>query len=242
MKKPETSNLIVPAVITLIAFSITFLLGKAMDLLTLRAVIIGTGLFVLITLAIIGLVLMFVRSLERESTNMLATSHREEVDHLIQGFRMLIPPTEHTWLLRDNDIERIEGEVKGEDIWIVSPDMHFDVVERTFQKVTKKNFQRGITYTYIVPKSYRMQARIKILRKTYAAYSTQVKIKELPEETFRQLAITHIDIYDPDAQDARVFLQLPIKERGYWIELSQDEAHGIIGRFRKFVDQDDPAN
>jgi hypothetical protein len=242
MKKPGTSELIVGAIIAVIASSMTFLLGKANELLKPMSFTIGTALFAVIVLAIIVLVLMFVRAWEHETMNALTTSHREEVEHLIQGFRKLIPPIKHSWLLRDDDIERIEGEVSGKDIWIVSPDMHFDLIEKTFQNVTKKNFQKGITYTYIVPKTYQMQARINMLRRTYASYLSQVEIKELPEETFRQLAITHIDIYDPNAEDARVFLQLPIEERGYWIELTQDEAHGIIGRFRGFVDQDTVAS
>lgn len=236
-------------VATLILLLISVLVAKALDVFAFKPVIIGSVIFVSIICGIVGLVLEFQRNSHQEEivalsishraeVEALSASHRDEIDFLIQKLQAIIPPPTFTWLLSDADIAKIEAKVKGQDIWIVSPDMHFDVIERTFQNVTKKNFQRGITYTYIVPKSYQMQARINILRRIYASYLSQVKIKELPEETFRQLAITHIDIYDPNAEDAKVFLQLPIKERGYWIELPQDEAHGIIGRFRRFVDQD----
>lgn len=152
-----------------------------------------------------------------------------------------ILPDEFKWLLNDADIAKIEGKVKGKDIWIISPDLHYDLIKRNFQALTKRNFKRGITYTYIVPKSEEMQALIPALLSAYESYLEQVKIKQVPEETFRLLAVTHIDIYDPDMSNKegpRVFLELPVKQKGYWIEVSQGAALGIIGRFRKIVEDE----
>jgi hypothetical protein len=145
------------------------------------------------------------------------------------------------WLHSDAELARIEGKVKGKDIWIISPDLHYDLIKRNFQTLTKRNFKKGITYTYIVPKSEQMQALIPALQKAYESYLDQVKIKQVPEETFRLLAVTHIDIYDPNLSNKegpRVFLELPIQQRGYWIEVSRDAALGIIGRFKKIVDDE----
>ncbi len=133
---------------------------------------------------------------------------------------------------------KFEGKVNVREIWIVSPDLELDAVGRTFRSVTRKNLEKGIKYTFIVPRSELVQSRIYMLEGEYKRYSALVRIKQVPESDFRLLAVTHIDIYTPNTAEARVFLQLPVKQRGYWIELSRDDAHSLIGRFGKIAEDE----
>lgn len=249
MKKPETNEVLIATVTAVIVLLIGFLTGKGLDMLSFKAVGIGIGVFIVIVLGIVGLVLIVQRASQQQELGALSDSHREEVaalgashgqeiSFLIERLHALIPPPTFSWLLCDADIAQIEAEVSGTDIWIVSPDLHFDVIEGNFQAVTKKNFARGITYTYIVPLSHRMRARVNMLRHVYADYLPQVKIRQVPEDAFRLLAVATIDVYDPNSGGARVFLQLPIEQRGYWIEMSRDDAHSLIGRFREYAEDE----
>jgi len=249
MKKPEPSDLLIAAATAVILILISFLAGKALDLLNKRAALTGIGIFLIIVLGIVALVIVVQRASQQQDLEVLSTSHRhevetlaashrEEISSLIERLRGIIPPPTFKWLLSDPDIARIEGEVSGTDIWIVSPDLHFDVIEGSFQELTKKNFARGITYTYIVPKTHRMRGRVATLRHVYADYLSQVKVRQVPEDSFRLLAVASIDVYDPKGERARVFLQLPVDQRGYWIELSRDDADSFIGRFMEIAEDE----
>ena len=231
MKRLDANDILIKMVPPLVVLLIGTVIAKALGLLKFQHVVIGAVILFLIVVGI-GVLMLLV---ERRS-------HQEDINDLIERLRAVIPPPGFDWVLSDADIASIEGKVKGSEIWIVSPDLHYDLIKRNFQDLTKKNFKRGITYTYIVPKSEPMHALIPILKQVYSPYLGQIRIRQIPEETFRVLAVTHIDIYNPNMshnEGARVFLELPVKQRGYWVEVSQDAALGLIGRFRKIVEDED---
>ena len=249
MRKPQTRELLWGTVTVLILLLISILAAKALDRLDWKPVIIGSVTFAMLVCGVVTLVLKFQHTSHQEEIQGLAKSHRDEVDalsaehraeidFLIQKLQGIIPPPSFKWLLSDADVARIEAKVKAKEIWIVSPDLHFDVIEGSFQALTKRNFVRGITYTYIVPKEDRIQARVTMLQHVYADYLSQVKIRQVPKDELRVLAIGTIDFYDPYTEHARVFLQLPVAQRGYWIEVSREDAHSLIGRFRRIAEDE----
>lgn len=230
MNKPEKSDLLIGTITAAIILAISILVGKAMDLVALKTVVIGIVIFVVIILGIVSIVHLVQQA-----------SHDEELGVLFRDLQQLIPPTGFEWLHRNADLSQIESQVKGKDIWIVSPDFNHDLIQKDFQALTKENFKRGITYTYIIPKSEAMYALVPALRHAYAEYLDQIKIRHVPEDVFRVLAVTHIDIYNPNMSDnegVRVFLELPVRQKGYWVEISQEAALGIVGRFRKFAEDE----
>jgi hypothetical protein len=66
---------------------------------------------------------------------------------------------------------------------------------------------------------------------------------KIPPDKFRILTSAHIVIYNPNmdgGQNPQVFLELPIDERGhgkgFWVKVADEPAFGLVGRFRKIIE------
>jgi hypothetical protein len=73
-----------------------------------------------------------------------------------------------------------------------------------------------------------------------AAGSKSSKIatnNKTPSEQFRSLAVTDYLIINADSYEVQVFLELPVKPRGYWIKVDAEAAMGFVMRFRPLADQ-----
>ena len=84
-----------------------------------------------------------------------------------------------------HDLER-----KSKEIWVVSPNLHFDVNDRSFQKVLKQNHVEKTKYRYIVPNSVEVRANLEKYKKKYK--KSEKDINEmfllLPESEFSPFA------------------------------------------------------
>lgn len=230
MKKPETNDLLIGTVTAVLVLLVSLVVGKALDLLNLKTVAIGISICIVIILGIVGLFYVI------EHTN-----HRDEIDSIVKRLKEIIPATAFPWLRSDGELMDIESRIKCKEIWIVSPDLSHDTVRADIQRAVKKNIKRGVAYTYILPKTEAMNTLLPALRKLFASNINQLKIKQIPEETFRYLTIRHIAIYNPCMDDdnaPQVFIELPIKGYGYWAETSQDVGIALTGRIRKLLEEE----
>jgi len=58
---------------------------------------------------------------------------------------------------------------------------------------------------------------------------------------FRSLTIRHVAIYNPCMEDdsvPQVFIELPIKGYGYWVEVGQDIGLALTGRIRRLIEDE----
>ncbi len=92
-----------------------------------------------------------------------------------------------------HDLER-----KSKEIWVVSPNLHFDVNDRSFQKVLKQNHVEKTKYRYIVPNSVEVRANLEKYKKKYK--KSEKDINEmfllLPESEFSPF-LNECAIYGP---------------------------------------------
>jgi hypothetical protein len=73
------------------------------------------------------------------------------------------------------------------------------------------------------------------IKKFFLTHPEQLTIKWIPLPHFKNLVVTHFLVINPEADEnnpLRVFLELPIKERDYWIEVSHETAYKFAERFR----------
>jgi hypothetical protein len=230
MKKPETNDLLIGTATAILVLLVSLVVGKALDLLDLKTVLIGTAICVVIVLGIVGLFYIVEHM-----------SHKEEIDSLVKRLKEIIPATVFPWLRSDAEMMEIESRVKCKEVWVVSPDLSHDTVRADIQRAVKKNIKRGITYTYILPKTEAINALLPALRNLFASSINQLKVKQIPENVFRSLTIRHMVIYNPCMDDdnaPQVFIELPVKGYGYWIEVYQDAGIALTGRIRTLIEEE----
>jgi hypothetical protein len=76
------------------------------------------------------------------------------------------------------------------------------------------------------------------LKQIAASKPNQVHITEVAADEFRTLAVTDYLILNPDSVGVQVFLELPITARGYWIQVDDEAAVGLVVRFRRFASRE----
>jgi len=226
----QTNDLLIGTVTAILVLLVSLVVGKALDLLDLKTVAIGTFICIVIVLGIVGLFHVIEHA-----------SHKDEIDIVVKRLNELIPPTGFSWLLSDAGLIDMESKVKCKEVWIISPDLSHDTVRADIQRAVKKNIKRGVTYTYILPKTEAISALLPSLRNLFASNDSQLKVTQIPEEGFRYLTIRHIAIYNPNMENdnaPQVFIELPIKGCGYWAEIAQDAGIALTGRIKKLIKEE----
>jgi len=233
MKKPTLPDFLIPA-LGIVVLLVSIVISKAYDLLGLPRVAIGTGVVAVIVLILGSIAVGFA-----------ANIHRQEIDTVLQHLESIIPPTGFDWLLSDSDLAAAEAHARGDQIWIVSPDLRNVTGQGVISDAVKSNVKRGITYTYIVPKSDVVQGLLPGLRQVFKSNPKRLRLVQLPENEFRLLSVTHVAVFNATlvgGQAPEVFLELPIedkegtRDRGYWIQVAHEAALGFTGRFRRIAE------
>lgn len=143
--------------------------------------------------------------------------------------------TGFSWLYSRDDLERIEAEDTCKRIWIVTPDLYRHALAPEAKDGLQRNIERGVHYTFVTDADA-TDIAAQALRQLASARSDQVRIQDIPEDEFRRLAATDYIILNPDGVSPRVFLELPIAIRGYWIEVESEAAIYFVTRFRSLAD------
>jgi hypothetical protein len=148
--------------------------------------------------------------------------------------------TGYKWLYTPGDLSRIEVSADCKSIWVVTPSPYQDLQNTCIKNVVQKNIGRGIRYTFILPSSDTTEEVSETLQHIFSSHSEQLTIKEIPHQKFHSLAVTHYLVLNPEEDDhypLKVFLELPLKQRDYWMEVENEAAFGFAARFRKMVEE-----
>lgn len=149
--------------------------------------------------------------------------------------------TGYKWLYTPGDLSRIEVSADCKSIWVVTPSPYQDLQNTCVKNLVQKNIGRGISYTFILPSSDTIKEVNERLQHIFSSHSEQLTIKEIPHQEFHSLAVTHYLVLNPEEDDhypLRVFLELPLKQRDYWMEVENEAAFGFAARFRKMVEEE----
>jgi hypothetical protein len=100
--------------------------------------------------------------------------------------------------------------------------------------------EREISYTFIIPHSEEMSPK-EVLLQMAESKPGQIYINDsLRAVEFHGLAVTDYLIVNADSVEPQVFLELPIKSRGYWTKVDDEAARGFVIRFRKYTHEVQP--
>jgi hypothetical protein len=73
------------------------------------------------------------------------------------------------------------------------------------------------------------------LKRISAGKVGKILFNEVPEDEFREAAVTDYIILNPDTDSMMVFLELPISAGGFWIKVKEDSANSLVVRFKKLA-------
>ena len=92
-------------------------------------------------------------------------------------------------------------EKAAEEVWIVSPDLHYDTENDTFKNIVKHNLHKGKKYRYIVPATTSVNKHITKYQKdqTIPKDLTNEMFLILPESEFNPF-LNELAIYNPNTK------------------------------------------
>ena len=149
--------------------------------------------------------------------------------------------TGYKWLYTPGDLSNIEVHADCKAIWVVTPSPYQDLQNTCIKNVVHNNIGRGIRYTFILPSSDAIEEVSETLQHIFSLHLEQLTIKTIPPEKFHSLAVTHYLVLNPEEDEnyaLRVFLELPLKQRDYWMEVESEAAYGFADRFRKMIEEE----
>jgi hypothetical protein len=139
------------------------------------------------------------------------------------------------WLYNADDVARRQEDLTTKTVWIVTADVYRNVLNDGLKKALQRNLDRTLTYTFIMPASEAGSAAKDALKRISAGKPGKILFNEIPEDAFREAAVTDYIILNPDMDSMTVFLELPISAGGFWIKVKEDSANSLVGRFRKLA-------
>jgi hypothetical protein len=143
------------------------------------------------------------------------------------------------WLFSWAELNQIEKNYTGKDIWIISPTLDHDTANNDLTPILLSNAKKGIKYTYIVPDNELIESRIRDLERIFANHIRQVNIFKFSEKRFSFMFSTHLVVYNPNKElgmPSRVFQELPVDGRDWWVEMTRDNADKTIGIISKLLE------
>ena len=125
-------------------------------------------------------------------------------------------------------------------IWVVTPNVYRNVLNDGLKKALQQNLVRGLTYTFVMPASEAGSSAREALKRILAGKTGKILFNKIPEDDFREAAVTDYIFLNPDTDSMTIFLELPISSGGFWIKVKDDSANGLVVRFRKLVQASTP--
>lgn len=127
-------------------------------------------------------------------------------------------------------------EKKAKEVWIVSPDLHYDTENDEFKNIVSHNLHNNTKYRYIVPNTSSVSKHLN-------RYQKDLTIpKDLSKEMFLLLPpsefnvfLNELAIYDPNGDDPVACLAVwrDCNESDEVISFDKEMTEELIKRFRK---------
>lgn len=107
----------------------------------------------------------------------------------------------------------IKLEDKAKEVWVISPELHFDTENKDFSELVSVNLGEKTKYRYIVPATAKIEKNLKTYISKYKLSAKEVKeyFLFLPESEFNPF-ITETAIYNASSTKDRVACAAPATE------------------------------
>lgn len=147
----------------------------------------------------------------------------------------------HAWLYALEELVKAEADESIKSVWVITPDIYNHALASEVRDVVLMNIGRGVTYRYIVPDSGYTDA-VKDELRHISTDPGRLAVKPIPDEEFHSQAVTDYILINPEHDNQyhlRVFLQLPVNPRGFWILVDDEAAIGFTDRFCKMWNREE---
>lgn len=225
IKWPE---IIVPFLVGILAVLFALVLNRGYETLGLEFIAFGLAVAISLVLgngAVTGL--------------MMKSRMEQRMGEQIEVVRQFVEPRKFEWLRPFCELISLEREVECKEIWLVSPHLRNDVGDGEFVPTVKYNAARGIRYTYIVPESALITARIQELREVFKENPDMLDVRSMQPREFSLLATGQVAVYNPRGEQHKspvVFMELPIQGRGWWVEACPEESSAFVGKLTAVIE------
>ena len=148
-------------------------------------------------------------------------------------------PSPLPWLYTEDCLIDIQAEINARQIWVVTPDLYQRTLKPKVEAILRQNVERDVCYKFVTVSSSKTEEAKRDLERIFNAKPDSFKVIDYPGSTFHDVAVTDYIIINPDFDldhAPRVFLELPIESRGYWIEVDSNAALDFVSRFRAFAE------
>jgi hypothetical protein len=150
-----------------------------------------------------------------------------------------ITQTAYKWLNAFDDLVRKVTAETVQSVWWIAPDPYDYVLRSSIKDKISARIQQGTTYTFFVG-AERGKPAIENLISLEGKSPAEIHIVRIPDSEFDSAAVTDYVILNPEASKPhakrpeakrQVFLDLPLEQRGFWIEVFAKGADGFYERF-----------
>lgn len=174
---------------------------------------------------------------------------KESIGKDISNLSLAVDKISIDWLLTHSEINTIEKSIiKEMEIWIITPDLKNDTKFDDPQimeiiEIVKKNMAKGVKYTYIIPDNDDfVRAKTKELNNIFIDFknTNKLSIVRIDKDHFSLLGNMCFVIYNPGRvkdRPSKVYLELPQKEKKWWIQISDDQATLFEGRIAGIIER-----
>jgi len=143
------------------------------------------------------------------------------------------------WLYAPCDLQNIELRATIKSIIVVTPTPYQDLSSTCVRGLILQNIGRGIKYSFILPASHATDEVKDSLKEIFSSSNDHLlDIREIQDDEFNRLAVTHYIILNPEDEGTfplQVFIELPIVQRDFWVEVNPEAAHNFRERFKRLL-------
>jgi hypothetical protein len=141
--------------------------------------------------------------------------------------------TGYQWLYTIDGLASIHRSCECKEFWWITPRPFANALTAA-KAMIEESVGHGVKYSFVIPVSEEAAAET-LIQLAHGQPGT-IEVTRIPDDQFRKLAATDYLLADPeDLASVQVFLELPIAERGFWIQSEVGSASAFALRFRSLV-------
>lgn len=225
-------------VVTAIVLIFGLVISKMQDLLKISEVVVA-GAFVLSTIIISSCVVAYFSGELSKKWDSDAGSIRNHVASLESAIEAMATAAKVDWLVTNQQLMRIESEIKGGEIWIITGSLEEEISEELYEPVIQENIKKGVVYRYLIPDDPLLRNRAATLKERVKA-SPQVSFHFISHTLFKIVAQQDVAIYVPERgsnRRPRGYMNLPLPQGGtdYFIAMGDDHSERMVANLKQFL-------
>lgn len=129
--------------------------------------------------------------------------------------------------------ELIKIENAAEEVWVISPTLHYDIDNKDFTELVSVNLKENTKYRYLIPATSKVLKNIKHYKEKYGVDTSFIRNNFLMlEESEFNAFIMETAIYNASG-DCRAFSAPPMEGSQEVIEYNKENAAELAKAFKK---------